>query len=68
MNFISNLEKSGFSKSVSKDGNATVLIKGDAKYGVKQTPQTSRGTPGASADYFYKTDETILKIRLNQQQ
>ena len=48
--FGKNLEKSGFSKEVSKDGKAATYTKGDSKYSVR-TNQTGKGTQGSSADY-----------------
>ncbi|WP_233165983.1 hypothetical protein [Pedobacter sp. ASV12] len=63
--FGTNLEKSGFTKTVSKDGRVINYTKGEAKYSVRESPQTSRGTSGPSADYSNGTKQPILKIRLN---
>jgi RHS repeat-associated protein len=65
--FGANLEASGFGKTVSKDGRATTYTKDNAKYSVRQSSQTSRGTKGASADYSNGTKKPTLKIRLGEQ-
>lgn len=62
--FGSNLEESGFKKAATSDGKATTYTKGDAKYTVHESPQTSRGTAGASATYSNGSKKEVLKIRL----
>jgi len=63
--FGSNLEESGFTKATTSDGKATTYTKGDAKYSVHESPQTSRGTAGASAIYSNGGKKVTTKIRLN---
>jgi len=63
--FGSNLEQSGFNKATTADGKATTYTKGDAKYSVHESPQTSRGTAGASATYSNGAKKVTTKIRLN---
>ncbi len=63
--FGSNLEQSGFEKATTSDGKATTYTKGDAKYSVHESPQTSRGTAGASATYSNGGKKVTTKIRLN---
>ncbi|WP_457129301.1 hypothetical protein [Mucilaginibacter sp. HD30] len=65
--FGSNLEQSGFSKTVSGDGKASVFAKGQIKYSVRQSPQrAASGTPGPSASYSNGSEKEILKIRLRK--
>ncbi len=61
--FGANLEKSGFVKSVSKDGKATIYTKGDAQYVVRDQSNQNQAT----ADFF-KEGQLKIKIRLGSNQ
>lgn len=58
--FVQNLEKSGFTRSVSKDGTVTNLEKGGLRYSIRDT---SKSTGGPSVDVF-KNGEMVMKYRL----
>jgi len=60
--FISNLEKNGFSKSISKDGMVTNLEKGELKYSIR-TKAVGQKPPSVNV---FKNSQPVLKIRLKQ--